>query len=199
MATLVGELFRVKELCGHRNGKRRVVSKLWGVYSCQCGANFPARAKDVSTGHTKTCGCSKLKHGQKKRGNSSSTYRSWCSMLQRCNNPKATSYYMYGALGITVCSAWYTFENFYADMGPRPKGHSLDRIDTNGDYCLENCKWSTAQEQADNRSCCKQVTLDGITQPISAWAALSGTKHATIYSRLTKGWSAEEAVYGRNK
>lgn len=196
---MVGTTFRVKEKSGYRNGKLRLVRKLWAVFTCACGNNFPAKVKDVQSGHTRSCGCLKLKHGNKRRQNSTPTYRTWCSMLQRCNNPKATSFYMYGAVGVSVCKEWHTFENFLTDMGPRPEGHSLDRVDSDGDYCKANCRWATPQDQADNRRCCRQLNINGVTLPISKWAAASGTSHETIASRYRKGWSPEEAVYGRNK
>lgn len=82
----------------------------------------------------------------------SPTYSSWTMMRQRCNNPKTRGYERYGGRGITVCDRWAnSFENFLEDMGERPKGKTLDRIDSNKNYCKENCQWSTPKEQASHR------------------------------------------------
>ena len=79
------------------------------------------------------------------------TYRSWCDMIQRCTNPRRDNYERYGGRGITVCERWMTFANFLADMGERPDGTSIDRIDNYRGYEPGNCRWATAIEQAQNK------------------------------------------------
>jgi hypothetical protein len=79
------------------------------------------------------------------------TYACWAQMLSRCTNPKATGYKNYGGRGITVWTQWWSFENFLKDMGPKPPGMSLDRINNDGNYELENCRWTTWKQQANNR------------------------------------------------
>jgi hypothetical protein len=106
---------------------------------------------------------------------------------------------MYGAVGVSVCEEWAVFENFYTDMGPRPDGTSLDRIDSKGDYCKENCRWATPKEQANNTSRNRHLICDGVRRTLSEWADVSGTDRKVISSRLRLGWSVEEAIYGRNK
>ena len=92
----------------------------------------------------------KTKHGHKSSTYTSPTYHSWHDMKQRCNNPKNHKFKDYGGRGITYCKEWEQFENFLDDMGVRPENKTLDRIDVNGNYCKENCRWATAKQQSRN-------------------------------------------------
>lgn len=96
-------------------------------------------------------------HGHNEKGSRSPTYHTWVAMINRCQNPNFTKYPDYGGRGITVCGRWQTFINFLTDMGERPKGKTLDRIDNDGNYCLKNCRWSTPKEQAANKRKRKDV------------------------------------------
>lgn len=141
-----------------RSEKARSSGALWDC-SCVCGGAACVDSRKLRTGHSTSCGChrrevlSNLRHGQSK---SSPTYRSWKEMRSRCNNPKAQNFKWYGGRGIRVCPEWGSYEAFLADMGERPAGKTLDRIDSDGNYEKQNCRWATAKEQAEtNRGCFK--------------------------------------------
>lgn len=125
-------------------------------------------------------------------------YASWNGMRERCHNPKSVSYPNYGAKGITVCKQWKTFENFYADMGERPEGYSIDRIDSKGNYEPGNCRWATDAEQNANKSNVKIHTAFGETACVAEHARMSGVGRYAIDYRLAKGLSMEQALVKPN-
>lgn len=122
-------------------------------------------------------------------------YRIWHGMLSRCTRANVLHYNRYGGRGIRVCERWKSFENFLADMGKRPSpSHSLDRIDNDGDYCPENCRWATKTEQSRNTSANRLITFAGDTKTLTEWAETLGLKASTLYARLvTLGWPLEKA------
>lgn len=130
-----------------------------------------------------------FKHGH---GYSSPTYRSWKVMRNRCERQNDKQYKDYGGRGIKVCQRWKEFANFLEDMGLRPEGTSLDRIDNNGDYTIENCRWATRAEQGLNRRDNRLVNYQGCLMPLKKACDLSGIKYETAKDRLTRyGWTAE--------
>lgn len=125
-------------------------------------------------------------------------YHIWCGVRYRCYHKNNTAYKWYGARGITVCDRWLApdgFANFIADMGPRPTAdHSIERIDVNGPYCPENCKWIPSQEQMLNVR--KSVFLEhgGMKMPMAQWARHLGIPIGIIKSRYRRGWSARDIL-----
>jgi hypothetical protein len=115
-------------------------------------------------------------------------------MIKRCTNPNAKHYKDYGGRGIKVCNRWMDFANFYADMGNAPPGMSIDRIDNDGDYTPENCRWADDLTQARNSRHCHMLTHNGETHCITEWAELINIKPNTIHSRLRLGWSVSKTL-----
>jgi hypothetical protein len=156
------------ELSGNKFGRLEVISfsciqngnSLWNC-KCDCGKEKVVAACHLKSGHTSSCGCllsettsSRSKtHGESVFAANTKEYRIWNHMKTRCSNPRSNRFNRYGGRGITVCDRWKnSFENFLFDMGRCPEGMSIDRIENNGNYEPDNCKWSTAKEQAANRS-----------------------------------------------
>lgn len=132
----------------------------------------------------------KTKHGHAKRGHATPEYRTWLGMIGRCHCPTATRYRDYGGRGVVVCERWRnSFENFLADMGPKPTPqHSIDRIDNSGNYEPSNCRWATMREQMRNRSGNRFITIDGVTQCVKDWERQAGLVNSCISGRLNRGW-----------
>lgn len=139
-----------------RSGTDKWSSSLW-ICNCDCGASKIVARRDLKARHTISCGCvgalGPIKHGSasRKRGRSP-TYIAWMNMIQRCTNPKRHDWKRYGAIGVSVCDRWRSFENFLADMGETAPNLSLDRYpDPSGNYEPSNCRWATTLEQRHNR------------------------------------------------
>lgn len=163
------------------------------VCRCDCGEIRKVQTGNLKSGKTKSCG----NHGQGavSHGRSySPIYRSWASMKQRCINPLTPAYKNYGGRGISICERWLLFENFLTDMGERPRGYWLDRIDVDGNYELKNCRWATATEQARNRRTTVRLEFQGKTQSIADWADELGINYETLYQRIrVRKMSVEKA------
>jgi hypothetical protein len=114
-------------------------------------------------------------------------YKAWAQMKNRCSNVNDPGWANYGGRGITVCDRWQTFESFYADMGERPEGKTLDRIDNDGNYEPGNCRWATPSEQLSNRRTSLLLTLDGVTKTVTGWARSKGLRPGTILDRYRRG------------
>jgi hypothetical protein len=116
-------------------------------------------------------------------------------MHKRCTNPRCGDFYLYGGRGIRVCERWRSFLNFLQDMGSRPgKSFTLDRINPNGDYTPSNTRWARGKQQARNRRGMRYLQLGGRRMLLCEWAELLGIKQQTIAARLTRGWTAKQAL-----
>lgn len=122
-------------------------------------------------------------------------YGIWGNMLYRCNTESSPLYKGYGGRGIKVCDPWLDFNLFIADMGRRPsKTHSIDRIDVNGNYCKENCRWATKKQQSRNRTNSRYIYVDGKKLQIDDYCDIYNVKPSTIKSRFRRGWSNERII-----
>lgn len=169
------------------------------ICRCDCGAVVTVRNSHLKTGNTASCGCLHKEvittHGHAAPGNQSSEYRAWTAMRNRTSNTSSRDWDRYGGRGITMCKRWESFENFLADMGLKPhRNYSIDRINNDGNYCPENCRWATAEVQSNNRRTVKLLTHTGKTMNVSEWSEALGIGRHVIYDRLYLGWSTEDAL-----
>jgi len=191
----IGQVYgRLKVLAiGKNPAKKRAVI----IVQCSCGSPpKPVEMNNLRSGKTVSCGCfateQRTTHGYSKHP----LFMVWLSMKYRCSNPKFIGYDIYGGRGIKVCERWHNIDNFITDMYPTfKKGLQVERIDNNGDYTPNNCKWATHSEQSLNRRSCHKITFQGKTMSISEWAKRTGIKYNTLSKRiLTQGLSPEEAL-----
>jgi len=179
--------------------KSRSHTNEWGVVywlcTCECGTERPVQARSLTSGTSRSCGCYHKSRVTNHGYTGSPTFYTWQSMKQRCHYPKAKSYKHYGGRGIVVCDRWrHSFENFLEDMGERPDGCSLDRIDYDGPYSPENCRWADHKTQQRNRPDATVLTYNGMTKNLYDWAAEYGKTGKQVYDRICAGWSVEDAL-----
>ena len=122
------------------------------------------------------------------------TYVSWVGLKRRCLDIKYDKYKNYGGRGIEVCKRWLKFENFYEDMGERPNGKTLDRIDNNGNYCQKNCRWATNIEQQNNKRNNRFLTYKNETKSIKIWAKNLNINYGIFCMRIYRKWSIEKIL-----
>lgn len=174
-----------------KNGPR---GEIYLDCKCDCGTRRRVLAATLRRGSSRSCGCISVERVFKHGMEGTPTYNSWAHMLTRCNNAKHKQYDRYGGRGIKVCKRWHSFENFYADMGAKPDGLSLDRIDNDGDYKKSNCRWATVRQQVGNQERSLRYEWNGKTRTLSDLAHEHGIARKRVYQRLLAGWSLRDAL-----
>jgi hypothetical protein len=205
---------RDQDHAGERFGRLVVVSKSeerttarkhsthW-LCRCDCGNDAIVAGRYLRNGDTTSCGCAKrevheaigdLNRTHGKCG--TPEYQAWCAIKTRCENQNQVSWDDYGGRGIRMCQRWAeSFEAFLEDMGPKPDGdYSLDRLDVDGGYCPENCKWSSRKEQNNNKRNNRTLTYNGETLTVAQWAERLSVSAKTLTCRIGRGWDAERAL-----
>jgi len=202
------------DLTGQKFGRLTVIEraenipsgKTWWLCQCKCGNQTIVRSDSLKGGVTKSCGClhkelsferckQRMKHGHSMVNIVSKTYSIWRNIIQRCNNPNCRNYKNYGGRGIKVCDKWLKFEDFLQDMGEKPEGLSLDRVDNNGNYCKGNCRWATWKEQQRNSRNNRLITINGETKCLAEWCEIYKKPYQTVYNRINRyKWTPEEAL-----
>jgi hypothetical protein len=193
-----------ENLAGKRFGRWSVISldesskRVKWLCVCDCGNKRSVYAFCLKDGQSGSCGCGRNEKVTRHGMFGTKIYRIWAGILERCN-PKNTSNrrysHNYAARGITVCDRWKDFVNFYADMGDPPEGMSIDRIDNDGNYCPENCRWASRKTQANNTRKNKIVEIDSEKMTVKQAAERFGVKYTTLYRRIfVAGMSPQESV-----
>lgn len=173
---------------------------------CDCGHLREVYVYNLTAGASRSCGCLQRErssvscrerstvHGHAAR-DKSPEYIAWRAMISRCENPRHRSFAAYGGRGIRVCSRWRaSFSRFLEDVGRKPKGRTLGRVDNNGNYEKSNVRWETSREQQRNRRSNLRLTVNGRTATASDWADETGLSVFLICSRIQQGWPHERAV-----
>lgn len=170
---------------------------------CDCGTESIVRRCNLKSGNTLSCGCLRrevelavnVTHGHSSGGKWSPTYTVYHGIVARCTNPNNPRWGDYGGRGIAICDEWRnSFDAFLADMGERPDGCSIDRIDNDGPYRKDNCVWANDIRQARNKRSNRLFTHNGKTQTLAEWAEETSIPYFTLHSRLRRGWSIERAL-----
>ena len=167
---------------------------LW-LCKCDCGNTKIVRGSKLKEGEIKSCGCMHHKHGHGLTN--TRLYPIWRTMKARCIDSNSQKYPSYGARGITVCDEWLkSFDSFYKwAMSNGYADHlTLDRIDNDGNYCPENCRWATPKEQSNNTRSNHFVEFNGEKHTISEWSSITGISKSALYHRFSRGWSVDMAL-----
>lgn len=200
---------QLKDLTGMRFGRLTVIAfshrgergKAWWRCRCDCGTERVISRMNLTRrlNPTQSCGCYRADHVRaavwQHGGYRAPEYLNWRSMLKRCERVKNHNYKDYGGRGIRVCERWHDFNNFLADMGPRPSPrHTIDRIDRDGHYERGNCRWATPTTQARNRKSSLRLTYNGSTKLLREWADELHLHYHTVRNRLYRGWSPDRIL-----
>lgn len=191
--------------------------KYYWLCQCNCGNNKIIQGTALTSNKTKSCGCFRkkttsiqgkknIKHGHSSNNKKTIFYKKWVGIKSRCLNEKVQDYYRYGGRGIKVCDSWLEFKNFRDDMYKSYLKHvkefgekdtTIERINNNGNYCKENCKWITWKEQYENKSNLRFITYKNKKQTLAKWSKELELNATTISDRLKAGWGIEDALFQR--
>lgn len=199
---------RSPPLTGQRFGRYTVGVRVqkgdgraWYEVVCDCGTTKVIGAKHLRDGTVVSCGCLAAEQTRTRSTTHGCTrlpeYKVWSGLFDRCHNPKNKDYANYGGRGITVCDRWRLFENFLADMGPRPTTPgkwSIDRINNDGNYEPGNCRWTVTRVQCRNMRTNRIIDHNGRRLTMAGWADLLGVHQDTLYDRFRNGWAVDRAL-----
>lgn len=198
---------RFKDLTNLRFGKLIAVkcvkkpnqAKYYWECICDCGNTKIISSSNLIKGNSSTCGCGKVKIGDatRKHGMTNTRmFKIWTGIRKRCTNPKCKSYPIYGGRGISISYKWDKFIDFYNDMKHGYADNlSLDRINPNGNYEPENCRWATPKIQNRNRRNNHLISLNNQNKTLAEWSEVSGIHYSLISYRIKNGWDAEKAIF----
>jgi hypothetical protein len=204
---ITGQQFNYWTVSGRAGTMEGKAKKALWHCACKCGTERILTGGDLRNGHSKSCGCYQKEVASKVNSTHgmgrSKEYAAWSAMMTRCTNSNAVNYADYGGRGIKVCDRWKAFENFYADMGDA-NGLTLDRVDVNGDYEPNNCRWATRKEQGNNKRNNVVIEFSGERMTAMQWSERTGIGEGTIRKRIRLGWPVERVltekpVIGRNQ
>jgi hypothetical protein len=188
----IGQTFGMLTVVGvsHKNPH----GEYFAFCDCSCGTRGKVIGwSEIRRGATVSCGCKRRLDGIKRRTKHGLShlklYHIWSKIMDRCYNMRSSAYKYYGGRGIDVCERWRSVENFISDLGEKPKGKSLDRVDNDKGYGPENCRWATPKEQALNTRKVRLIEFRGQQRPISHWLNDLGIDPSSFYYRLKKGIS----------
>lgn len=198
----VGDVFSRLTAIKYIAGSAKLDTRAKWECSCECGNIHVTDSSRLKKGTSKMCRpCSDIESGKTRSNAINKTtnpkeYGAWSSMKNRCSNKNYDGYHRYGGRGIVVCNSWNeSFESFLLDMGCAPSIlYSIDRIDNNKDYYKENCKWSTMEEQQNNRHTNVYLTIDEERKTIAQWCRELSISYEMVRARLKRGWSEYDAV-----
>ncbi len=183
----------------HRD-EHTVGGQHYWLFRCDCGNEIVLRKSAVTSGNTKRCFCCAAQRSAEAStvhgGVGTRLYREWAGIVQRCTNPKDTSWGRYGAKGVTVCNEWRSFPAFrkWAYANGYNDSLTIDRVNPNGNYDPSNCRWASVREQANNKQGTLWIEYSGERLQLSYWADRLGINYHTLYDRLyLHGWSVEKA------
>lgn len=200
---------KLQNLVGKKYGRLLVIKRMKSVNGkakwlckCDCGNECVVYATSLKSGNTQSCGCYKRENAKKLystvRQNDKRLYAVWNGIKQRCTNPNNTAYHNYGGRGIKICNEWANnYKSFYdwAISAGYKKGKEIDRIDNNGNYEPDNCRFVDEETQANNKRNVRLYTINGITKSLSQWCKDYDLDYYMVRQRIYKlGWTIEDAL-----